>query len=124
MGSQIKSVSDHVCQKVGYIRAVKHNYGKDRWPNKSRKLLNGKAMYPMMKWDGKVALCEFIHPIRNGRCNVQPKQPKNGMSKCPIENVLDGKCLIQSSIIHGRKENIWDGGLPHMHENWDGNNAP
>ena len=42
-------------------------------------------------------------PLGNGRCKVQQKTDKNGMSNCPITDVRDGKCPDISSKYMGRK---------------------
>ena len=44
-------------------------------------------------------------PLSDGRCNVQQKAAKNGKSKCPIDDVRDGKCPVH-------KQQIWDGKCP------------
>ena len=76
-GQSSESLVDHVCQKVGYIRAA-NDYGKDRCPMslRKRKLLKGKARYPMIKWDGKVPQCEILCPILMGdlMCNESRQQ--------------------------------------------------
>ena len=60
-GQSSKCLVDHVSQKVGYIRAAT-DYGKDRCPMSLEKLLNGKARYPMIQWDGKVPRVKLYAP--------------------------------------------------------------
>ena len=61
MGSQIKSVSDHVCQKWDILELQKQLW-EGKVPHESRKLLNGKERYPMMKQDGKVPRVNLYTP--------------------------------------------------------------
>ena len=49
-----------MCAKKWDIRAA-NDYGKDRC-HMSQEILNGKARYPMMKWDGKVPCLKFCAP--------------------------------------------------------------
>ena len=50
-------------------------------------------------WKG--APCELIHSKEMGDVMCNEKQPKNGKNECPIQNVWDGKCLVQSSKYMG-----------------------
>ena len=52
-----------------------------------------------MGWKG--APCELIHSIMMGDVMCNEKQPRMGRTNAPLENVWDGKCLIQSSKYMG-----------------------
>ena len=49
---------------------------------------------------------------------MQQKAAKNGMSKCPIDDVRDDKSPYISSQIYGKER------CPILRENWDEKNAP
>ena len=82
--------------KVGYIRAEKNDYGKDRCPMSLENYWMGRQGTPW--WSGMERCPMWIDtPHSDGRCNVQWKQPRMGRMSAPLKKVQDGKCLVQSS---------------------------
>ena len=63
---------------MGYIRAPKYDYGKDRCPMRLEKLLNNE-----MGWKG--APCEFIHPLVMEDLMCNKKQPRLGRMNAPLK---------------------------------------